>query len=248
MFVKDADCIQQTQTVCDRHRKLDIIFYYTKQKLKPRLLLVNYLFTHYDHIFLLTDKKWFLDACIFGHRVNDTSFATFHAVQGTDKVTHSHTVTFRQPAGDKLTTSECMIMQQNSHQCSDRTVKFMASTACGFSLGTITDLGPSDDNLNAFNLVTLNAGYELKGVWPTETPSVPDIYYQARAGRRRGAWAFHELRIYHTRPLRLNWGPKKLHFDKTQFWDPNINVRPKKRSKVKKTPKNDQNHFPTWRT
>merc|ERR1712127_960450 len=41
----------------------------------------------------------------------------------------------------------------------------------------------------------------------------------------REARAFHELRRYHTRPLRLNWGPKNVHFRKTQFWDPNINDR-----------------------
>ena len=41
----------------------------------------------------------------------------------------------------------------------------------------------------------------------------------------RGARAFHELRRYHTRPLRLNWGPGNVHFGKTHFWDPNINVR-----------------------
>ena len=28
----------------------------------------------------------------------------------------------------------------------------------------------------------------------------------------RGARAFHELRRYHTRPLRLNWGPENVHF------------------------------------
>merc|ERR1712127_863171 len=39
------------------------------------------------------------------------------------------------------------------------------------------------------------------------------------------ARAFHELRRYHTRPLRFNWGPENVHFRKTQFWNPNINVR-----------------------
>ena len=95
--------------------------------------------------------------------------------------------------------------------------------------------------------------------------------YQARAERR----LFTELRRYHTMPLRLNWGPVNVHFRKTQFWDPNINVKilflfenlknyqaqlflsfefstrvpkngPKNGPKFKKTPKNDQNHFPTW--
>ena len=34
--------------------------------------------------------------------------------------------------------------------------------------------------------------------------------------------SYHELRRYHTRPLRLNWGPKNVHFGKTHFGDPNI--------------------------
>ena len=50
------------------------------------------------------------------------------------------------------------------------------------------------------------------------------IIYQARAKRGRPQ-AFHELRRYHTRPIRLNWGPKNVHFGKTQFRDPNINVK-----------------------
>ena len=37
--------------------------------------------------------------------------------------------------------------------------------------------------------------------------------------------AFSELRRYHTRPLRLNSGPKNVYFGKTHFRDPNINVR-----------------------
>ena len=41
----------------------------------------------------------------------------------------------------------------------------------------------------------------------------------------REARSFHELRRYHTRPLRLNWGPKDVHFGKRHFWDLNINVR-----------------------
>ena len=44
----------------------------------------------------------------------------------------------------------------------------------------------------------------------------------APAGRPRGVWAFDELRRYHTRPLRLNWGPKNEHFGITHFWDPTI--------------------------
>ena len=43
--------------------------------------------------------------------------------------------------------------------------------------------------------------------------------------RPHGAWAFHELRRYHNRPLRLNWGPENVHFGKRHFWDLNINVR-----------------------
>ena len=49
--------------------------------------------------------------------------------------------------------------------------------------------------------------------------------YKHNLSSPRGARAFHELRRYHTRPLRLNWGPENVHFGKTQFWDPNINVR-----------------------
>ena len=37
------------------------------------------------------------------------------------------------------------------------------------------------------------------------------------AGRPRRAWAFDELRRYHTRPLRLNKGPENVHFGKTHF-------------------------------
>ena len=29
--------------------------------------------------------------------------------------------------------------------------------------------------------------------------------------------AFHKLRRYHTRPLRLNWGPENVHFEKRIF-------------------------------
>ena len=37
--------------------------------------------------------------------------------------------------------------------------------------------------------------------------------YQGRAA------AFHELRRYHTRPLRLSWSPENVHFGKRQFLD-----------------------------
>ena len=50
-------------------------------------------------------------------------------------------------------------------------------------------------------------------------------FQQLMLSSPREARAFHELRRYHTRPLRLNWGPKNVHFRKTQLWDPNINVR-----------------------
>ena len=76
----------------------------------------------------------------------------------------------------------------------------------------------------------------------------------------RGAWAFDELRRYHTRPLRFNCGSVNVHFEKTQarvlFLLENLkNYQaqlficcvfhystkkwPKKRSEVQKTPKND---------
>ena len=41
----------------------------------------------------------------------------------------------------------------------------------------------------------------------------------------QGRAGFDELKRYHTRPLRFNWGPENVHFGKTHFWDPNINVR-----------------------
>ena len=55
--------------------------------------------------------------------------------------------------------------------------------------------------------------------------TVVKMIYQARAKRVRGARAFHELRRYHTRPLRLNWGPENVHFGKMHFRDLNINAR-----------------------
>ena len=33
------------------------------------------------------------------------------------------------------------------------------------------------------------------------------------------------LRRYHTRLLRLNWGPENVHFGKTHIRDPNISAR-----------------------
>ena len=50
-----------------------------------------------------------------------------------------------------------------------------------------------------------------------ENGGVAGTFYQARAN--------YELRRYHTRPLRINWGPENVHYGKTHFWDPNINVR-----------------------
>ena len=41
----------------------------------------------------------------------------------------------------------------------------------------------------------------------------------------RGAWAFDELRMYHTRPLRFNWDPENVHFGKTHLRDLIINAR-----------------------
>ena len=54
----------------------------------------------------------------------------------------------------------------------------------------------------------------------------------------RGARAFDELRRYHTRPLRLNWGPENVHFGKTHSLDPHFDATAvpkngqKKRSKI----------------
>ena len=58
----------------------------------------------------------------------------------------------------------------------------------------------------------------------------------------RGAWAFDELRRYHTRPLRLNWGRENVYFGKNHFRDPNIDAR------VFKTPKIDQIVIPIFWT
>ena len=49
-----------------------------------------------------------------------------------------------------------------------------------------------------------------------------DLLNDSDLSSPRKARAFHELRYM---PLRLNWGPENVHFRKTQFWDPNINVR-----------------------
>ena len=48
--------------------------------------------------------------------------------------------------------------------------------------------------------------------------------WQMSLSSPRGARAFHELRRYHTRPSRFNWGPKNVHFGKTHFRDPNSNA------------------------
>ena len=38
------------------------------------------------------------------------------------------------------------------------------------------------------------------------------------------AQAFDEIRRYHTRPLRTNWGPENVHFGKMQFLDLSFNA------------------------
>ena len=92
----------------------------------------------------------------------------------------------------------------------------------------------------------------------------------------RGAWAFDELRTFHTRPSQFNWGPKNLHFGRRHFMDLYSTAQFKKKenlknyqaqplyvlafftavpknspkngqNKVKKVPKNDQIVSPTWR-
>ena len=77
----------------------------------------------------------------------------------------------------------------------------------------------------------------------------------------RKARAFNELRRYHTRPRWFNCGPENVHFGKTHLKNLNINAkilfifcvfdyctlkRPKKWSKVQKTPKNDKIIIPTF--
>ena len=52
----------------------------------------------------------------------------------------------------------------------------------------------------------------------------------------RGAWAFDELRGYHTRPLQLDWGPENVHFGKTHFRDPNIDARSSKNAEKEPKP------------
>ena len=48
----------------------------------------------------------------------------------------------------------------------------------------------------------------------------------------RGAWAFDEIRRYHTRPLRFNWGPENVHFGETHFRDPNIDIVKTKKTHI----------------
>ena len=56
------------------------------------------------------------------------------------------------------------------------------------------------------------------------TKSVPRVFgvhrFNLYLSSPRGAWAFHELRRFHTRPLQLNWVPKNVHFGKTPFFGP----------------------------
>ena len=47
---------------------------------------------------------------------------------------------------------------------------------------------------------------------------------RAPAGRAGRARAFDELRRYHTRSLRLNWGPENVHFGKMHFPDQNFDA------------------------
>ena len=106
----------------------------------------------------------------------------------------------------------------------------------------------------------------MKGILKIFLDSLCSIY-QARVK----PVAFHKLRSYHNRALWLNWGPENVHFEKTHFRNPNINAsiflcgkfkelpgatlfcfaffntKPKNspKNKVKKMPKNNQNHFAT---
>ena len=50
-------------------------------------------------------------------------------------------------------------------------------------------------------------------------------YLNIILSRPRGAWAFDELRRYHTRPSRFNWSPENVHFGNMHFMDLNINAR-----------------------
>ena len=67
----------------------------------------------------------------------------------------------------------------------------------------------------------------LSKVCPTKSIrlSLPSKHSYIPLSSPRGARAFHVLRRYHNRPLQLNWGPENVHFGKTHFWDPNINVK-----------------------
>ena len=46
--------------------------------------------------------------------------------------------------------------------------------------------------------------------------------FKLKLSSPRGAWAFHELRRYHIRPIRFNWGLKSVHFGKMHFRDLNM--------------------------
>ena len=65
--------------------------------------------------------------------------------------------------------------------------------------------------------------FRTSNIKKTKCSPVPKL--RAELSSPREARAFHELRRYHTRPLRFNWGPKNVHFGKTHFRDPNINVK-----------------------
>ena len=76
-----------------------------------------------------------------------------------------------------------------------------------------------------YNIITkIKNEYNLKPVLTYQKSRVeyPIPFYLSSL---RGVRAFHELRRYHTRPLRLNWGPENVHFGKTHFRNPNIIVK-----------------------
>ena len=77
------------------------------------------------------------------------------------------------------------------------------------------------------NIVLINHLFNRTSTKPTLDPLVLDFYISIISAIHllsSGARFFHESRRYHTRPLRLNWGPENVHFGKTHFCVPNINV------------------------
>ena len=55
--------------------------------------------------------------------------------------------------------------------------------------------------------------------------SPPSSRFTDPDGGGGGLNRVNKLKRYHTRALRVNWGPKNVHFGKTQFSDLNINAR-----------------------